>query len=181
MMMDPVNLIDRFYKQDDPARAILLTHSRCVADKALEVAHRLDTPVDLAFIEEAAMLHDIGILATDAPNIHCYGSEPYLRHGPIGHNMLMELGLPKHARVCERHTGVGLSAEDILKNQLPLPARDMRPETLEEQIICYADNFYRKTPGLLTTPQTPEQIMSTLSRFGEDKVQTWKEWHQRFG
>ena len=178
--MDPLSLIDQFYSDDHPAKNILLVHSRCVADKALEVARRVKEDVDLAFIEEASMLHDIGILHTHAPNIHCSGSEPYICHGPIGFDMLMEAGFPKHARVCERHTGSGITVDDIRSQQLPLPERDMRPETLEEIIICYADNFYRKKPEVLTTEQTPQQIIETLGRFGEDKADIFKAWHARF-
>ena len=94
--------------------------------------------------------------------------------------MLMEAGLPKHARVCERHTGTGLTVEDIRSQKLPLPERDMCPETLEEQIICYADNFYRKRPEVLTVQQTPEEIVNTLGRFGGNKAEVWKAWHARF-
>mgnify|MGYP004420939777 CR=1 FL=1 len=53
-------------------------------------------------------------------------------------------GFPEIARVCERHTGTGLTDEVIKQRQLPLPAGDYRPETLEEQLICYADKFYSK-------------------------------------
>ncbi len=56
--------------------------------------------------------------------------------------MLEAEGLPRHALVCERHTGAGLTVDDIISQRLPLPLRDMTPQTLEERLICYADKFY---------------------------------------
>ena len=47
-----------------------------------------------------------------------------------------------YARVCERHTGAGLTLHDILSQNLPLPHHDLQPETIEEKLICYADKFF---------------------------------------
>ena len=130
--MDYLSIIDKYYPADDELRRILMIHSRQVADRCLAiVAKHKELPVDVQFMEEAAMLHDIGIYRCDAPSIHCHGTEPYLRHGPIGGEILRAEGLPRHARVAERHTGTGLPGYE--------------PETLEEQIICYADKFYSKS------------------------------------
>ena len=59
--------------------------------------------------------------------------------------MLRERGLNQHARVAERHTGTGLRKEEIIRRNLPLPHEDFVPETMEEQVICYADKFFSKT------------------------------------
>ena len=91
------------------------------------------------------MLHDIGIFMTNAPQLGCYGDKPYICHGYLGRELLEKEGFPKHAIVCETHIGVGLTIADIEKNNFPLPRRDMTPKTLEEQIVCFADNFFRKT------------------------------------
>lgn len=57
-------------------------------------------------------------------------------------------GFPRHALVCERHTGAGISLQSIIDQQLPVPHRDMVPVSLEEQVICFADKFFSKThPG----------------------------------
>ena len=91
------------------------------------------------------MLHDIGIFRCDAPGICCHGTEPYLRHGLIGGEIMRSEGFPRHARVCERHTGAGLTREEIINQDLPLPHQDFLPETLEEKLVCYADKFYSKS------------------------------------
>ena len=98
--MDYLSIIYKYYPEDDDLRRLLLKHSRQVADRCLRIVgkHR-ELPVDVQFLEEAAMLHDIGIFRCDAPSIHCYGTEPYIKHGPIGADILRSEGFPRHARV----------------------------------------------------------------------------------
>ena len=177
--MSVQTIFDRYYPEGDPIRPILWTHSRLVADKALEVGRHIGN-VDLAFIEEAALLHDIGIRFVHAPKIHCHGEADYICHGPIGRELLEKEGLPQHALVCDRHTGVGITIEDIRAQELPIPERDMTPQSLEEQIICYADTFYSKNPKRLTTEREVKKIIKGLERFGDHKVAIFRDWHHRF-
>lgn len=124
------------------------------------------------------MLHDIGILRCDAPGIYCHGTEPYIRHGIIGGQMLREEGWERHARVCERHTGTGLTAWDIEQQQLPLPHEDYMPEELEEQVVCYADKFYSKTkPG---EERSVMEAMRALEKFGWDGIRRFQKWVDLF-
>ena len=177
--MDYISLINKYYPADDDLRQLLLRHSRQVADRSLEIVGRhRELPVDVQFLEEAAMLHDIGIVRCHAPSIYCCGTEPYIRHGLIGGEMLRAEGLPRHARVCERHTGTGLTREQIERQQLPLPVADYVPETLEEQIVCYADKFYSKShPDRVLTVAEAAQ---SLEKFGETGVRKFLEWAARF-
>ena len=173
-------IIDKYYADNEPLRQILLTHSRSVADMALSVASKHpELKVDEDFLFEAAMLHDIGVFQTDAPGIQCFGSEPYIRHGWLGGQLLRSEGLPRHARVAERHTGTGLTREAIIRQTLPLPLEDFSPETTEEQIICFADKFFSKSH--LERVRTPEQVLQSLEKFGSESVERMKGWLQRFG
>lgn len=172
-------LIDKYYSDNAPLREILLTHSRSVADMALDVARRHpELGADETFLYEAAMLHDIGVFLTDAPGIQCFGHEPYIKHGLLGGELLRREGLPRHARVAERHTGTGLTRETILRQALPLPLADYSPETIEEQLICYADKFFSKSH--LERVRTPEQVLKSLEKFGADGVERMKAWMKRF-
>ena len=138
--MNPLTLIDKFYPEENELKHILLVHSRSVTDKAFALAKKHpELDLDLNFIEEAAMLHDIGIFLTDAPDIQCFGAHPYICHGYLGADLVRKEGFPRHALVCERHTGAGLSLQDIEEQNLPVPHRDMLPVSLEEEIICFAD------------------------------------------
>lgn len=163
--MDYLSIIKKYYPQDDALRQLLLKHSRQVADRCLQIVRKhKELPVDAQFLEEAAMLHDIGIYQCDAPSILCHGTEPYIRHGQIGGNLLRAEGFPRHARVAERHTGTGLPGWE--------------PETLEEQIICYADKFYSKS-----SPEHVRTVLETaqsLEKFGHAGVVKFLEWAKLF-
>jgi len=124
------------------------------------------------------MLHDIGIFMCYAPRIHCHGSHSYIEHGYLGAKILRTEGLYKHALVCERHTGIGISLDMILKNKLPLPHRDLLPISLEEKVICYADKFYSKTN--LNEKFTLQRIRTYLKRYGESEVDRFNTWNLLF-
>ena len=87
-------------------------------------------------------------------------------------------GFPRHALVCERHTGTGLSLEQIVREQLPVPHRDMLPVSLEEQVICFADKFFSKTH--LDREKSVEKVLRSLAPFGEEGVERFKGWCERF-
>lgn len=180
-MIDWEAIIDKYCGEDDgELRHILIVHSRSVAQKALQIVSlHPELNLDRDFIKEAAMLHDIGIIKTDAPGIHCHGTEPYIRHGILGAEMLRSEGLPRHARVCERHTGAGLSKREIEAQDLPLPHRDFLPETLEEQVICYADKFFSKTH--LDREKTVEKAERSIAKFGDEGLERFKHWEEIFG
>ncbi len=167
-------IIKRYYKNNTKLHNLLVTHSRHVTKKAVKIGRKLNA--DIRFIEEAAMLHDIGIFLTNAPRIFCFGKEPYIRHGYLGRLILEREGLPRHALVCERHVGLGISKEDVIKQNLPLPKRDMVPVTIEEKIICYADKFFSKSD--LTKEKSVHEITEELKRFGKDKE--FLEWVKLF-
>lgn len=177
--MNYKEIIDKYYPVDDDLRRLLLLHSRQVADVCLQVCDRHpELGLDRQFVEAAAMLHDIGIRWCHAPGIYCEGEEPYICHGVIGGRVLREEGLARHARVCERHTGAGITRRQIEEQQLPLPLADYLPETQEEQLVCYADKFFSKShPDRVLTA---EQAAKSLEKFGSDGVERFLRWHNLF-
>ncbi len=186
-------IITHYYPAVSPLRDMLLQHSRSVMRRALQIAEaRLELDVNHSFVACAALLHDIGILRCQAPGIYCHGTEPYICHGIQGAAMVRQwfadhpqtddagdAALSERlARVCERHTGAGITIEDIRTQQLPLPERDFMPETLEEQLICYADKFYSKTR--LNHEKNLAEAVRSLQKFGDAGVQRFLEWQKRF-
>lgn len=151
-------------------RHILVTHSESVARRALQIASQHpELNIDTDFVREAAMLHDVGIIRVDAPSIKCHGTEPYIRHGVCGAELLRSEGIDeRYARICERHTGAGLTLDDIVSQNLPLPHHDLQPETIEEKLICYADKFYSKSH--LSREKTIEQAEKSLAKFGGETL-----------
>ena len=138
MNMNPLEIIDTYYPEAGELKHILLTHSRSVADKALQIAERHpELHLDKEFLYEGAMVHDIGIFLTNAPDIFCLGDKPYICHGYLGADLMRAEGYPRHALVCERHTGAGLTLQRIVEQDLPIPHRELVPVSPEEQVICF--------------------------------------------
>ncbi len=182
ILMKPLCILNQYYTPGTKLHAIMVRHANQVTAKALEVAARVKyLKPDLKFITEAAMLHDIGIFLTNTPQLGCNGTQPYILHGYLGGKILEKHNLFKHALVCERHVGVGLSKDDIKSQGLDLPLRDMLPVSLEEQIICYADKFFSKSSGDIDKAKSLDQIINSLKPYGKDKVERFKAWAKLFG
>lgn len=151
--------IDNAYSADDSEtqklKELLVTHSLQVARKALEIAHTHALPLADGDIVAAAMLHDIGIIATNAPGIHCHGTEHYLRHGVLGAAMLRKAGAPRmacpsgrkahrhryhsqrHCRISPSHASGRLYAGDIART----------PRMLCRQVLQQKPSASRKDSG----------------------------------
>lgn len=174
-------LIYKYYPAGSRRRDIYLRHCRAVASLALELNSRLDEPLDVAEVEEAAMLHDIGIVMTDAPDLDCHGTLPYIAHGVAGADIIRRAGLPERdARVAERHTGSGLTTDDIERQQLPLPTgRVYLPVTRLERLVCYADKFYSKSGDMKRKPF--DAVAASMERHGSDALNRFNALATEFG
>jgi uncharacterized protein len=180
--MTAFEIFDKYYPEGSEARKYLYVHSIKVMEAALLIAEmNAHMNPDHEVICSSALLHDIGIFMTDAPDIGCRGTYPYIAHGFLGREILEKEGLKKIAPVCERHIGVGISIQDILKNDLPLPHRNMLPVTIEEKIVCYADKFFSKSANELVHPKPLEKIRKSLLKYGEDKLIRFEEMMTMFG
>lgn len=206
--MDYLALLHRYYPEDNALRRMLLHHSRQVCARALQIVERHpELGANRNLVEAGAMLHDIGIFLTDAPGIHCHGTAHYILHGSLGAQLLrneaeqlkkekqqaeplkeeqlqaIQLQEELHfyealARICERHTGTGLTRQTIIERGLPDPQKDLLPETIEEQIICYADKFYSKSH--LERERTIPQTLQSLEKFGDEGVEKFRHWTELF-
>ncbi len=175
--IDPLAVTAYFYPEDTPLRRMLWRHSLLVRDKALAIlANPVCAPLalDVEVVAAGALLHDLGIGRCHAPKIGCDGPEPYIVHGILGAEMLREYGrrrgldLECYARICERHTGSGIAAAEVLRQNLPLPVRDYLPETLEEKLICLADKFFSKSGDMQEKPLS--RVHHALLKFGPESL-----------
>lgn len=179
--MDPLAVIAEFYRPGSRLHGLVRAHGEAVAQKAMKAADAVAALApDRTFVFEASVVHDIGIFLTHSPSIGCLGVHPYVSHGVLGRGLLEELGFARHGLVCERHVGVGITVQDIRQQGLPLPERDMRPRSLEEKIVCYADKFFSKN-GCGAEERTPDQVAAMLARYGADKVERFRRWVDLFG
>lgn len=176
--MEPLKIIKKYFKPHSRSYRLLVAHSKKVTEKSLKIAERVKKlNPDLEFIKEAAMLHDIGVFLTKGFG----GEKPYVCHGFLGRGILEKEGLPKHALVCERHVGVGITKEEVEKRNLPLPKRDMVPISLEEKIICFSDKFFSKIENESSKENSIEEIKRNLSKIGDEKVRKFEEFLELFG
>ena len=160
-MIDTLSIIDRFYEAGSDLSELLLLHSRQVAQLVQQLGERLvaqGKPLDLEFAVEAAMLHDIGVIHTNAPGIHCHGTEPYICHGVIGRRML----------------------DEIVERDLPLPHRDLLPLSIEEKLVCYADKFFSKSHPY-DPPRSLDVARSKLAKFGTATLARFDQMATLFG
>lgn len=175
-MPDYQKIIDSYYPAGSRLRDIYMHHCRQVAELSLAIARERRLPLDDGEIEAAAMLHDIGIFLTDAPGIDCHGTEPYIRHGMLGAELLRREGAGElYARVAERHTGAGITAGDVISMNLPLPPRDFMPETLLERLICYADKFYSKSGDMKR--KSLDRVRASILRHSEATAERFERLH----
>lgn len=104
-------------------------HCMKVADKALEIADRTGTQIDMELIGRGALFHDFGKAKTHE-----------IEHGKIGAEMGKNIGLPGTVTdIMEKHIRGGLTEEEA--RELNLPVKDYSLKTLEEKIVIYADRL----------------------------------------
>ncbi len=172
-------IIDDFYIDNKQAKEILLKHSFHVADKALEINLKKSLNLDERYIFEASLLHDIGMIKTNAPNLCCFGDKPYLWHGVLGAEMLNGTKYEKYQDICKDHFGVGLNKQEVINLQIGTEA--MEPTTIEEKLIAYADNFFsKKYIEKIDVELSLDDIVNNLNRFGADKVEKFWEFYKIF-
>lgn len=180
--IDYFKIIHKYIPQDSEIYSPYVTHAILVTAKALNVAKRLGlSSAQQRFIEESAMLHDIGIVKVGELSDPPEKNLPYICHALTGREILEQEGLPSHARVAERHILVGLSKEEIIEHQFPLPHRDLIPESIEEKIVAWADLFYSKHSGRLWEEYSVAEVQLKLKRFGERQERVFQEWLGMFG
>ncbi|GAA0570497.1 HD domain-containing protein [Paractinoplanes ferrugineus] len=156
-MISRIRALHRELAPDDQAYELVLTHCEIVWAVAEQLVHARGLEVDVELVRAGCLVHDVGV--------HLLAGSPYIRHGVLGARALLERGFPAElARFCAHHTGVGLTREDIERQNLPLPAGDYLAETAEERLVMYADKFHSKsTPPVFVTAAT---YASRIGRFG---------------
>lgn len=144
--MNALAIINKYYSEENELKHILLTHSRSVADKALQIAvkHR-------NFIW-------IRLFGRSRPVArHRYFYDRRFRHSVFWHSSIYLSRLFRF-RTADGKKGIPamhwfasvtpgrMSLQSIIEQDLPIPHRDMVPVSMEgEQVICFADKFFSKT------------------------------------
>ena len=102
------------------------THCRIVCDIAEQLHARSHLDADMGLVRAGALLHDVGVyrLYDAAGRLDQAG---YIRHGLLGYELLRGEGLPEAVcRFAVRHTGVGITREDVLRQGAAAAAGRLR-------------------------------------------------------
>jgi uncharacterized protein len=174
MALPTIHQIEALHKKYAPTPAVLelvWTHCRIVNDIAQQAISFHHLEVDPELVRVGCLLHDIGVYRVD---LH------YITHGVRGEAILKDEGYPETiSRFASHHTGVGLTARDITSHKLPLPALDFLAETVEEELVMYADKFHSKDdPPCFNTY---DWYLRYAARFGSDKASKFEDLAGKFG
>jgi len=112
-----------------------ITHSTHVAEKALEIARRINNnSIDQELVGRGALFHDLGKTKTHA-----------MEHGKIGAQLGRSLGLPKEITdIMEKHIRGGLTEPEA--KELGLPIKDYTLGKIEERISMTASLRSKPSP-----------------------------------
>jgi len=131
--------------REECCKPSIIEHVCTVKLIAEEMAKR--SGADLKLVRAGALLHDIGRSRIQS-----------VRHVAESARIARERGLPEElVRVIERHAAAGLTHEEAAS--LGLPPGDYMPETLEEKIVCHADNLVKGPISIQTLDEALEAVL----------------------
>ncbi len=168
-----IEYLHRRYAADEAEFERIFGHCQIVWAIADELIRARHLDVDVRLVKAGALLHDVGVYKL-------YDGEAYIRHGVLGERLLAQEGIDSRLqRIAARHTGTGITKHDIEATDLPLPVADYVPQSVEEQLVAYADKFHSKYPELRFN--SVESIKADLGRYGANKVAQFTKWMELFG
>lgn len=168
------------YAPTDSIFNLVFTHCQIVWEIANQLITVNSLEVNMEVVEAASLLHDIGVYELFDKNGNEIDKKQYISHGVKGEAMLKSENYSEViCRIASHHTGVGLSKEDILTLNLPLPVQDYVAETIEERLVMYSDKFHSKTePPCFNSF---EWYKKYVGKFGESKTVVFQELADEFG
>ena len=153
--------------------ALIYTHCQVVDAIAAQLLDaKPNSQIDRDLLHVACMLHDIGAYDVLENGKFVDG----VRHGVIGEKILRNEGFPEQIwRFASHHTGVGLTKQDVINQNLSIPSADYTANTPEERLLMYADKFHSKSKPPKEPPKCP--IMkkpNSPHRFGANWPSGWQ-------
>jgi uncharacterized protein len=158
---------------------LVWTHCVIVCRIAEQLMEAGGPDVDKDLVRAGCLLHDVGVYRLYDITGE-FDHRQYIRHGVLGYELLAEDGFAEVlCRFCSHHTGMGLTRDDIERQNLPLPHADYLAETGEERLVMYADKFHSKTdpPSFVHASSYAVHVR----RFGGEKVAAFKAMRDLYG
>ena len=177
--LQQIEALHKKYAPSDAMYDLVFTHCKIVCDIAMQLIEKQALKVDIDLVRIGCLLHDIGVYSLVDADGKLLPGVSYLTHGVEGEKILRQEGSPEEVwRFASHHTGAGISKQDVIANNLPLPAADYFAETTEEQLVMYADKFHSKYMPHFNSFASCEQ---KASKFGADKLQKFEHMAEMFG
>lgn len=183
MQLPTVTQIELLHQQQAPTPAMfewVYTHCQAVWSIAQQLIQQNNLAVNADLVKVGCLLHDIGVypLFSDVDKLR--PGEKYITHGMLGQEILQEAGMSETVwRFASHHTGVGLTKEAIIHNNLPLPHQDFVAETPEERLVMYADKFHSKDNPLCFNDY--DWYKKRVVKFGADYDKKFEALANEFG
>ncbi len=129
----------------------------CVVKAVAEVIGKR-CGADLDLVRAGSLLHDLGRSRTHD-----------IRHGVEGALLARGRGLSEPlALIIQKHIGAGITADSA--RALGLPEMDYVPTTLEERIVCHADNLVGDTEVLTSQESYVNFVRKGLEEQGRNML-----------
>lgn len=168
------------YAPNDKVYDLVYGHCQVVCEIALWCADNIkdEAKVDLDLLQSAALLHDIGtyILFDDEGKVA--NNRMYPQHAILGAKIVADEGIDMRiSKIIETHVLLGLTKQEIIETPWALPARDYEPDTIEGELLCYADRFHSKHPTFNAYGSFLEGLKKKLPL----QAAKFEAWSRRFG
>lgn len=172
-----IQALHRKHAPTEEAFQLVYTHCKIVSEIAEQIIHSVPD-IDRELVRAGCLLHDIGVYRLYRDGV--LDEQNYICHGILGHELLHNEGFEEPlCRFASHHTGVGLTKEQIIKRNLPLPHKDFLAENDEELLVMYADKFHSKS--IPPRFNNPEFYKDYVSKFGQENVFQFQAMIDRFG
>lgn len=180
LTVSQIEELHRKYAPNDAVFTLVYNHCQIVNEIAQWCVGNLPAKekVDVELLTTAALLHDIGsyVFFDDAGKVA--NKKLYPLHAILSGKIIADERIGKNvAHVVETHLFLGLSEKEIAEKPWPLPARDYIPDSIEGELLCYADRFHSKKP----TFNSYEAFLARLQEDMPKQATKFEVWSKRFG
>lgn len=175
-----IRQLHKKYAPNEHVFDLVYTHCKIVSEIAEWCVKQNSLRVDTAVLRAACLLHDIGTYVLFDTEGHVENQRLYPLHAIIGAKIIADEGFDTRiAQAVETHVLLGLSKAEITQpdSQFIVPAKEYTPQTVEAELLCYADRFHSKHP----TFNDPDTFLAKLTANLPVQAERYAQYMQRFG
>lgn len=178
--VEEIKKLHHKYAQSEEIFDKVYGHCEIVWEIAKQLIDKNNLDVDKNLVKVGCLLHDIGVYEHFDEHGSYRDDIQYIEHGIRGERILKTEGYSEFLQqFAANHTGVGFTKEDVVVNNLPMPAKDYMPLNQEQKLVMYADKFHSKT--FPSTFNSFEWYKDFTKKFGATKPIEFQKLATEFG